>query len=337
MNLQESKLMPHSKTFIALSAFFAIVLSLAAPLAGQDTTRTVPTPVADLNPSSNLPFQPVGPEDLIGLQVYDAPEFTRTVRVSAEGSIRLPMLKSPIRVEGLLPNEIETLVAEALERDKLFVDPYVSVSIVEYHSRPISVSGAVKTPTIFQAIGNVTLLDALARAGGVDPGTAGPEIIVTRPNGDSNTQSIQRIPVKALINAADPELNIKLTGGEQIRVPDVGKVIVAGSVSKPGPYPILDGASNTVLTTVAQAGGTIQYFSHTAYIYRPDDKGAVHEIPVPLGDILKRKVPDITLQARDVLYVPDSTGRRLTQNMVTTMTGVGASAMLSLVYLGIVH
>src|ERR1700733_13534858 len=102
--------MPISKTIIALSALFASVL----PLAAQDAThQTVPTPVADFNPGSNLPFQPVGPEDLIGLQVYDAPEFTRSIRVSEEGTIRLPMLKSPIRVQGLLPNEIEVLIAEA--------------------------------------------------------------------------------------------------------------------------------------------------------------------------------------------------------------------------------
>lgn len=322
-----------SKTFLALSALCAGVL----PLTAQDTTRTVPVPVADLNPSSNLPFQPVGPEDLIGLQVYDAPEFTRTVRVSEQGSIRLPMLKEPIRVQGLLPNEIEVMVKEALVREQLFVDPFVTVNIVEYHSRPISVSGAVKTPTIFQAIGTVTLTDALARAGGVDPNMAGPEIIITRPNGDSGTQSIQRIPYKALINSSDPELNIKLTGGEQIRVPDVGKFVVFGSVNKPGAYPVLDGNANTVLTAIAQAQGTVQFFSHTAYLYRPDDKGTVHEIAVPLGDILKRKSPDIPLQAKDSLYVPDSSGRRVTQNLVTTMTGVGASAVLSLVYLGIVH
>jgi polysaccharide biosynthesis/export protein len=333
MNLRESNLMPISKTFIALSALFAGVL----PLTAQDTHQVVATPVADLNPSSNLPFQPVGPEDLLGLQVYDAPEFTRTVRVSREGSIRLPMLKSSIRVQGLLPDEIGVLVKEELVREELLVDPFVTVNVVEYHSRPISVTGAVKTPTIFQAIGSVSLLDALARAGGIATDQAGPEIIVTRPNGDTNTQSIQRIPYKALINNSDPELNIKLTGGEQIRVPDVGKVIVAGSVTKPGPYPIIDGASNTVLTTIAQAGGTIQYFSHTAYIYRPDDKGTPHEIPVPLGDILKRKAPDITLQAKDVLYVPDSSGRRLTQTAVTTMMGVGSGAAMSLIYLGLLH
>jgi polysaccharide export outer membrane protein len=317
------------KMFIALSALFASVLPL--------TAQTVPVPVADLNPSSNLPFQPVGPEDLLSLQVYDAPEFTHTVRVSEKGSIQLPMLKSSIRVEGLLPDEIGVLVKEALVREQLLADPFVTVNVVEYHSRPISVSGAVKTPTIFQAVGTVTLLDAITRAGGVDPNLAGPEIIVTRSNGDSNAPSIQRIPVKALINNTDPELNIKLTGGEQIRVPDVGKFVVFGSVNKPGAYPVLDGNANTVLTAIAQAQGTVQYFSHTAYLYRPDDKGTMHEIVVPLGDILKRKSPDIPLQAKDSLYVPDSSGRRLTQNMVTTMTGVGASAIISLVYLGLVH
>jgi polysaccharide export outer membrane protein len=326
--------MPINKILVAFSAIVASVL----PLTAQDTARqTVPVPVADVNPSSNLPFQPVGAEDLLGLQVYDAPEFTRTVRVSAEGSIRLPMLKSSIRVQGLLPDEIGVLVKEALEREQLLVDPFVTVNVVEYHSRPISVSGAVKTPTIFQAIGSVSLLDALARAGGIISDQAGPEIIVTRPNGDTNTQSIQRIPVKPLLNASDPELNIKLTGGEQIRVPVVGKFVVFGSVTKPGAYPILDGNANTVLTAIAQAQGTVQYFSHTAYLYRPDDKGVMHEITVPLGDILKRKAPDIQLQAKDSLYVPDSSGRRITQQAVTAMTGVGASAAVSLLYLGILH
>src|ERR1035438_402569 len=315
-----------SKTFIAFSALFASVL----PLTAQD--QTVPGPVAHLNPSSNLPSQPVGPEDLLGLQVYDAPEFTRTVRVSAKGAIRLPMLKSEIRVQGLLPDEIGVLVKEALVREELLVDPFVTVNIVEYHSRPISVAGAVKTPTIFQAIGGVTLLDALARAGGLVADQHGDEIIVTKPNGDTNTQSIQRIPIKALLSGSDPELNLKLTGGEQVRVPDVGKIIVSGSVTHPGPYPVLDSAANTVMTAIAQAGGTIQYYSHTAYIYRPDDKGAMHEITVDLGKIQARKKPDITLQAKDILYVPDSSGRRITQTTINSLTGVGAGAVTASIY-----
>jgi polysaccharide export outer membrane protein len=318
---------PSKKT---LTAFIAFLTTF--PLAAQDTRPTNPSPTADLNPLSNLPLQRVGPEDLLGLQVYDAPEFTRSVRVSADGTIRLPMLKIPIRVQGLMPNEIEILVQEALEREKLFVDPFVVVNIVEYHSRPISVTGAVKAPVIFQAIGSVSLIDALARAGGVVPDQAGAEIIVTRPNGDTGVQSIQRIPVKALMLGTDPELNLKLTGGEEIRVPDVGKFIVAGSVAHPGPYPVLDGAANTVTTAIAQAQGTIQFYSHIAYIYRPDDKG-MHEITVELGKILARKSPDITLQARDVLYVPDSSGRRITQTSINSLTGLGSSAASALIYI----
>lgn len=318
----------HRKASLALSA----VLVIALPLTAQDSQRATAPAFVDLNPGSNLPLQRVGREDLLALNVYDAPEFTRTVRVSAEGTIRLPMLKTPVRVEGLLPNEIEVLLAEAFQREKLFVDPFVTVNIVEFHSRPISVTGAVRAPAIFQAIGSVSLLDALARAGGLVPDQAGPEIIVTRPNGDTGAQSIQRIPVKALINGSDPQLNLKLTGGEEIRVPDVGKIVVAGNVVHPGAYPVLDTAANTVTTAIAQAQGTIQYYSHTAYIYRPDEKGAMHEITVDLGKILQRKEPDVTLQARDILYVPDSSGRRIAQTAINSLTGVGASASTALIY-----
>jgi polysaccharide export outer membrane protein len=231
-----------------------------------------------------------------------------------------------------MPNEIELLVQEALQREKLFVDPLVTVNIVEYHSRPISVTGAVRTPIMFQAIGRVTLLDALARAGGLVPDQAGSEIIVTNTDSETSEQKMQHIPIKALINGTDPGLNLKLNGGEEIRVPDVGKIVVAGSVVRPGPYPVLDSAANTITTAIAQAQGTVPYYSHTAYIYRPDDKGVMHEIKVDLGKILKRKEPDRTLQARDILYVPDSSGRRITQTTINSITGLGATATSALIY-----
>ena len=124
--------MQRRKAFLLLSGFFAAGL----PVAAQDSQRQfVVAPVSDLNPSSNLPLQRVGPEDLLGLQSYDAPEFTRTVRISSEGTIRLPMMRSTIRVAGLMPNEIEVLVQEALQRENLFVDPLVTVNIVELQRR----------------------------------------------------------------------------------------------------------------------------------------------------------------------------------------------------------
>jgi polysaccharide export outer membrane protein len=314
------------KILIAMSAVMGAALALSAQ-------QTIPQQGLDLNPSSNLPSQRVGPEDLLALQVYDAPELTRTVRVSAEGTIRLPMLKEPVRVQGLFPNEIEVLLAQALERDKVYIEPFVTVNVAEYHSRPISVTGAVKAPVIFQAIGTVRLLDALARAGGITPETAGSEIIVTRPNGDAGPPSIQRVLIKALVSGSDPELNIKLMGGEEVRVPDIGKIIVSGNVGKPGVYPVLDPSdTNTVRTAIAQAQGLAQFYSHTAYIYRTDDKGSTHEIVVDLAKILQRKSPDVVLQARDLLYVPDSSGRRITQTTIQAITGLSSSAATALIY-----
>ncbi len=165
--------------------------------------------------STNLPVQKLGADDLVGVSVYDAPELTRTVRVSSDGAIRLPMLRQRIPIAGLLPAEVEAAIAEALTREGIMVDPIVTVSIVESRSRPISVAGAVRQPLTFQASGVVTLFDALNRAGGLSP-EAGPEILVSRtqPGPEGNSISLtQRITVKGLIDEANPELNVRLFGG----------------------------------------------------------------------------------------------------------------------------
>src|SRR4029077_7268625 len=126
-----------------------------------------------------------------------------------------PMLRERIKAEGLMPGDLETVLSQALEKEGIIVDPLVTVTVAEYSSRPISVAGAVKSPLTFQASGPVTLLEAITRAGGLAP-EAGPEILVTRtqpgPNG-ATTALVQRILVKGLIDAADPSLNISLSGG----------------------------------------------------------------------------------------------------------------------------
>ena len=189
-----------------------VVFLLFSGVALAQTRPSLPT----IDLGANLPAQRIGANDLIAVSVYDQPEFTRSVRVSADGFIRLPMLERRIEAEGLLPSELETSIAEALRAEEILVDPIVTVTIAEYQSRPISVAGAVKNPITFQAVGPVTLLEAITRAGGLSP-DAGLEILVTRSQPGEHgkpTALTQRIPVKALIDAAAPELNIQLHGGE---------------------------------------------------------------------------------------------------------------------------
>jgi polysaccharide export outer membrane protein len=288
----------------------------------------------------NLPAQKIGANDLIAVSVYDTPEFTRTVRVDADGNVRLPMLQQRVRAEGLLPAQLETAIAAALVAEQILVDPYVTVNIVAYESRPISVVGAVRSPTTFQAVGNVSLLEAITRAGGLAP-DAGPEVLVThtQPGPDGAPISLtRRIPVKSLIDAADPEVNIALYGGEQIRVPDLGKIFVVGNVKKPGAFPLQDDDETTVLKALALSEGLAPYATNVAYVIRRDDRtGHKNEIPIELQKIMRRQSPDVTLLANDILYVPDNSGRRNTLNVLAKVVTFGAAVASGVIIYGAIR
>ena len=161
---------------IIMRALLIFVLSTAA---FPQVRPAVMPEISTSNLPANLPAQPIGPNDLISVSVYDAPEFSRAVRVGADGQIRFPMLKAKINAQGELPSALEVSIAGALTEEDLIVDPFVTVEVVEYASRPINVTGSVRKPLTFQAVGPVTLLDAIARAEGLSP-EAGPEILVER-------------------------------------------------------------------------------------------------------------------------------------------------------------
>ena len=324
---------PPDRKSLLLALIFVCVSCFLPIVSGQ----TRPTVAAPETQGANLPAQAIGANDLIAVSVYDAPELTRTVRVSTDGFVRLPMLKQRVKAQGLMPGELESAIAKALQDEQIIVDPFVTVTVAEYNSHPISVAGAVKQPLTFQATGPVTLLEAITRAGGLSP-EAGAEILVTRtqPGPDGTASAlVQRILVKGLIDAADPALNIVLNGGEEIRVPESGKVYVIGNVKIPGAYPMGDGMESTVLKVLALSQGLMPYAAKEAYIYRREGNGSKNEIPIPLSKIMERKAPDMPLLANDILYVPDNKGRRMTlgalEKAMMLVGGVGAAA----IYVGV--
>jgi protein involved in polysaccharide export with SLBB domain len=210
---------------------FLIMFFVSFGLA-QPAKRTVP------DGSANLPSQRIGPSDLIAVSIYDAPELSRTIRVGADGYFALPMLKQRLMAKGLYPADLETAISAALRDEEILVNPVVTVTIAEYHSHPISVSGSVKVPLVFQAEGPTTLLEAIARAQGLNA-DAGREILISRPQPGPDGKSVmltRRISVRSLFDDADPELNVTLTGGEEIRVPEIGSTSWVTSRS-PAPSP----------------------------------------------------------------------------------------------------
>jgi len=207
---------------------------------------------------------------------------------------------------------------------------------VEYRSRPISVSGAVKSPVTFQATGTVTLLDAISRAGGLSE-NAGAEILVSKQlpaTSDKPLMMSQRISVRGLMGGEDSTLNLQLEGGEDVRVPEAGRVFVLGRVKKPGAFYIKDGSESSVLKALALSEGLDTFPSHSAYIYRAEGgSGGRNEIPIELKKILDRKSPDVALMANDILYIPDATGARAGLKVLETTMSVGAVLGSALIYM----
>ncbi len=295
--------------------FLLSLIAVAALAQGQAQTRAA---VMEDVGKTNLPAQRLGVDDLVAVSVYDAPELTRTVRVEPDGTVHLPLLEEGIAAAGLMPRQLESAIAGALKTGEIMVNPIVKVTVVEYHSRPIAVMGAVRKPLTFQAEGTVTLLDALARAEGLST-DSGTEILVTR-NGE-----ILRIPIKALLHDAEPTANVLLTGGEEIRVPEAGKITVVGNVNRPGAFPVREAGDHTVLKLVALSEGLMPYAEKIAYIVRRDENGVAQELPVELEKIMKRESPDVTLTVGDILYIPDNKKRRNTMSVIDRITSFGAS------------
>src|SRR4051794_5747953 len=227
----------------------------AASLASQDRSPFF----------NNLSLEPVGQGDLLYVSITNWTDVTRSYRIAQDGTITLPVLKHGIQVSGLTAPDIERTIAETLTKGKILVDPIVTVNVVEYRSKAVDVAGAVRHPLTFQALGRVRLLDAIARAEGVSA-EAGTEVLLYRPNGNGD---VKHISLKHLIEGSDPSLNEVLHGGEQIRVPQAGKVYVLGNVKSPGAYPITEAEGMTVLKALALCQGTLPYSQNTAFIFRP--------------------------------------------------------------------
>jgi polysaccharide export outer membrane protein len=280
----------------------------------------------------NMSYEPVNPGDLVYVYVANFPDISRSYRITEEGTISISAFKEPLTITGLTPPAVEKAVISALLDAKLLVKPIVSVVVLEYRSRPVQISGSVKHPVTIQALGNMRLLDALAKADGLDA-DAGFEVNVLRTGADGVAEPELHIPVQPLLDGSNPQLNILLHGGEQIRVPRAGKLYIVGNVKSPGVFPFTEADGLSVLKAVGLSQGLLPYSYENARLYRLDaGTGQRTEITVPLKDILKHRAADVSLQANDILYIPDHSGRRLAVTALDKMTGIGTAAATVLMW-----
>lgn len=106
----------------------------------------------------------VGIDDVFDVRVYGEAELTGTYRVATDGTIDYP-LTGRLSVSGLRSGEIQELLVNKL-KDRFLKDPQVSVTIKERNSQKIIVFGQVAKPGQVGYYPNMTIVDAIASAGG---------------------------------------------------------------------------------------------------------------------------------------------------------------------------
>ncbi len=104
--------------------------------------------------------------DVLDISVFQVPDLSKTVQVSASGQINLPLIGT-VMAGGKTTAEIERDVAAKLGENYL-QSPQVSVFVKEFTSQRITVDGAVLKPGIYATSGSTTLIQAIALAGGLD-------------------------------------------------------------------------------------------------------------------------------------------------------------------------
>lgn len=264
----------------------------------------------------------IGAEDLLEVDVFQADELRRTVRVSSRGYIGIPLI-GHVKAKGLTPVQLEKEIADKLSR--YLEEPLVSVFVREYKAQKIGVMGAVTSPQVYAVTGQKRLIDMLSMAGGLKR-EAGNICYVLRPVVSEETQNITRtetivVDLNELLEKGNVVLNIPVFSGDVINVPKGGVVFVDGAVAKPGVFQMQ--GKTTLVQTIAMAGG-IAYEADRADItvYRDNGEGLRETIAADYDAIQGGQRDDIVLRENDIVIVPKDGVKNFLSGFINTIKGL---------------
>jgi polysaccharide export outer membrane protein len=279
----------------------------------------------------------LGPGDQIAVHVPFADEInSKIIAVDSSGHINVPFA-GRIYAAGFTTTALEQELSVKLK--PYFTSPNVTVNVVVYGSRPVSVLGAVRNPTVHQLRGKMTLVQILSASGGL-AADAGSTLKITRqsssgplplPNAKpdpSGMSSTAEVDLNALM-AGNPAADIDVRANDIITIPPAKLIYVLGEVHKAGGFPLRDTEGASVLQALALAEGTLGTASKEhARILRAREGQEREEIDVNLTKILDHKQADISLKAGDILYVPNSKAKSAALRGVEAAIQMGTGVVI---------
>jgi len=247
----------------------------------------------------------VGPQDVLTVTVYDQADLTGKYPVDGDGTLTFPLI-GRVKVGGLSLRSVETELKKQLANGYL-KNPQVSVAVEQFKSQRIFVMGEVRAPGTYPLSGDMTVIEALARAGSTTNDSAEDVMIVRPAAGSAGSGPVspeqQKDATVIHVNVRDLQAgklsqNVLLRDGDTLVVPRAQSVFVFGQVKTPGAYSIAHGA--TILQALSLAGGvTDRGSTGRVYVVRTDGAGKKVETKVKLTDIVQ---PGDTLVVKERFF-----------------------------------
>lgn len=236
----------------------------------------------------------LGTGDFVKVTVYGDAELTREIRIAENGILTFPLI-GEVRVGGLTSVEAEKKIAEQLQRGGYIANPQVSVVVIQFLSKTVSVLGGVLKPGRYPVTRPSDVKDMIAEAGGITPD--GSEI-VTVVRGDKRSE----FDLHDVINQHTND-DITVTGGETIYVGS-RDVAVVGQLLRPAKYGI-QGGMRKISDFISVAGGPTEFAGEVLF-YTTSVSGTPVTEQINIDELFKapNSAKNKEVYPGDVLYVP---------------------------------
>lgn len=315
-----------------LALFLLLALVLCAcrstdPQAPAAFTRKLETntftSVAPMTPlkkewlSPSPEFFRLGPGDVVDIEIITARELATSATVGPDGKIYYSLLPG-LFVWGLSLSEARNLIEENMAK-YLRERPEIGLTLRSVGSRRIWILGNIGSPGVYSLATPVTLLEAIAAAGGVAQSGSSETADLTKSFVLRHGKPLA-VDFKRLLHEGDLSQNIYLQADDFVYLrPAVTRdVYVLGSVNTPAIVPFTTQMS--LATAIAYSGGPAPYASLSQVAIVRGSLTQPSIATVNFHQILEGKLPDIELEPGDLVYVPRSSFARLEIFVDTILT-----------------
>jgi polysaccharide export outer membrane protein len=282
MNSVFANLRPLRGVLILLATIVAALAMAAVPAAAQ-TATPAPTQAAAPAPAAPVTLNDgyvMGVGDVVEIAVLGREEFKPRVQIQVDGTVQLPYLHS-VMASNLTVIQLRERVAKLLRDGGYYVDPVVSVTVVSFASRYVTVLGEFAAPGLVPVDRAYRVSEILARAGGAKP-SASDELVLRRNTGEEIILPIE------LLSRGGPADDPMVQPGDKLFIGSAPNFYIYGQVNAPGAYRVERGM--TLRMALARGGGLTE-------------RGSTNRLSVFRNGKQVRVTLDAVLQGGDTVVV----------------------------------